>query len=186
MSVSNFTSIIKLEEIKPPQTSTFVKIDSAEKLKVVKKLSFIVPNTFKGRDNKKLLTSKNLLQMDLLRSTILGKNYTKNESTGTGSLNNSSLQLTRLDYDTVELEDGEVFEADTFADVFFVCGLTKKNAKVISDSEGLEPPCKHKECGILRSYRPDILHRYPQINYKSLNLCSSVFIVNIDVIFLFP
>jgi hypothetical protein len=112
--------------------------------------------------------------MDLLRSAILGKKDTKLESTGSCSLNNSLLQYTRLDYDNVDLEEEEVFEAETFADVFYVCGLPKKNAKVISDSQDLESPCKHKECGILRSYRPDILHRYPQMNYKALNLCSSI------------
>jgi hypothetical protein len=164
ISVPDLSSIIRLEQIKP-------SIESPQKAKLVKKLSFMVPNTFKGRDKKKLFTSKNLLQMDLLRSSILGNK--KEESTDTNSLNNSLLQLTRLEYDTIDLDLGEVFEADTFTDVFFICGLTKKNAKVISDSEDLEPPCKHKQCGILRSYRPDILHRYPELNYKDLNLCSS-------------
>jgi hypothetical protein len=182
LSVPDFSNIIKLEEIKAPIT----KLESPSKAKLVKKLSFVVPDNFKGRDKKRLLTTKNLLQMDILRSAILGKKETKNESTGTCSLNSSLLQYNRLEYDNVDLEEGEVFMADTFADVFFVCGLPKKNAKVISDSQNLESPCKHKDCGILRSYRPDILHRYPQINYKSLNMCSSVIVSNIDFIFLFP
>ncbi len=170
LSLQDNSLKMRIDNILPKEV-----IKSPEKPNNPKKLSFVVPDSFKERDKKRLLTSKNLFQMDMLRSAILGKKESlKNESTMPTSLNNSLLHFTRLDYDTIDLEEGEVFEADTFADVFFICGLPKKGAKVITDSHTLEAPCKHKDCGILRSYKPDILSKYPQINYKSLSLCSSV------------
>ncbi len=174
MSNKDFKIKIDLEEIMAS------KEKSPERPKLQKKLSFLVPDSFKGRDKKKQLTTKNIFHMDILRSAVLGKKDSiKNESTlPSSTLSNSLLQYTRLEYDNIELEKGEVFEADTFADVFFICGLPKVGAKVISDSQTLEAPCKHKDCGIFRSYRPDILHRFPHTNYKSLNLCSSVLFYN--------
>jgi hypothetical protein len=99
------------------------------------------------------------------------------------SLQNASTTIvpsnnaTKLESEEISLEENEPYEQDSFADMFFIAGLPKKNAKVITDSRYFTAPCKHKDCSILHSYRADVLYRYPLSNYKGLNLCSSVFLL---------
>jgi hypothetical protein len=80
----------------------------------------------------------------------------------------------KLESEEISLDDSELFEHDSFADLFFIAGIPKKNAKVITDSKYFTAPCKHKDCSVLHAYRTDVLYRFPSSNYKGINLCSSV------------
>jgi hypothetical protein len=93
-----------------------------------------------------------------------------------------SSNATKLDCEEVTLAKNEVFEHDSFADMFFIAGIPKKNAKIIPDSKYFTAPCKHKDCSILHAYRTDILYRFPGKNYKGLNLCSSVLFVKLSIL----
>jgi hypothetical protein len=56
---------------------------------------------------------------------------------------------------------------DTFCEAFFVAGLPKRGAKVISNSEFLKSVCNHTTCSLLQSYKPEILNSFVK-NEKSL------------------
>jgi hypothetical protein len=96
----------------------------------------------------------------------------------TASIQNASTTIlpsanaTRIDYEERALDDHE--PDGSFADMFFIAGIPKQNAKVIPESKYLSAPCKHKDCSILHSYKPNIIHRYPQEDLKGLKLSSSV------------
>jgi hypothetical protein len=159
-----------------------IKLNSPKKNS--KKLAFNVPENFKGRELvKKMATSKVIIQMDNLRKIVLGKKESNKSielKQKTSNTNISAVQLTKLEYETKDMDDADLGFLESFADYFFICGVPKKNCKKIPDSEDLEPCCKHSDCGLLNSYRPDIIHRYPEVNNKVFNLCNSVIIVNID------
>lgn len=149
---------------------------------IIKKLNFEIPS-FGERHKQKLMSSKNLFNFDSLKKSVLG---TKNLEINTTDFNTmitdsrttvstyNSNQFTKLDYDPITLDENEVFVSESFADVFFIAGLPYKNSKVISESENFNPLCKHNECSILQSYKADILHRFPTVNYKGFELSSSV------------
>ncbi len=163
-------------EIKEKELPQPINLGSPKKPKF-KKLSFNVPNSFKERENKKMATSKLSLQMDNLRSKILTRKETNKvelDNKASPRTKISTMQLTRLDYELKDMDDSELGFLESFVDYFFICGVPKRNCKSIPESDYLEPVCKHKNCGLLKSYRPDILHRYPAVNNKIFNLCNSV------------
>jgi hypothetical protein len=172
--VSSLETINEKESIK----------DRKEKPKIAKKITFDIPNTFNGRNVKKMKTTKSLVKLDSLRKTILGIKEKEEENKiecnilvtepTAETLNNTVLQLNRLDYERIQLDDNEVFVGETFADMFFIAGLPFKGSKVITESEKILGPCKHKDCAILQSYRADLLHRFPNIDYKGFELNSHV------------
>jgi hypothetical protein len=84
-----------------------------------------------------------------------------------------SNNVTRIEYEERTIEN-ELPANESFADMFFIAGISKQNAKVIPQSKHFAAPCRHKDCSVLHSYKPTILHRYPQNDYKGLRLTSSV------------
>ncbi len=152
------------------------------KNKLLRKITFEIPQTFKGRPTKKMKTTKTLFRLDSFRKNIFGikeeeakvENNVLVTEKMAETINNSVLQFIKLEYENISLEENEVFVGETFVDVFFIAGLPYMNSKVMSDSEGRLGSCKHAECSILQSYRPDLLHRFPNIDYKGFELNSHV------------
>jgi hypothetical protein len=164
-------------EIIPPAETKSILLKSTNKPKEVRFVGFNVPDTFKSRDGHK---KNSTIGMDLLM--LLGKKETpKTEQTSAiSSLNISTLNLHKLDFEERSIDDPETGFIESFADYFFICGMPKTNGRNIPDSEDLLSCCKHKKCGVLRSYRPDILQRFPEGSNKVFNLCSSVMSFNLD------
>jgi hypothetical protein len=176
-----------------------VKKASTDSPLIMRKVSFNVsPEKVKNKPSTKenrfsLYQSNSLKESNSMG--LLGENTNKEkiscaviltETTKPSILNNSNSQNAstsllasnsiRLESEEITLQENEPFEQESFADMFFIAGIPKKNAKVVTDSKYFSAPCKHKDCSMLHSYKSDVLYRFPLSNYKGLNLCSSVYI----------
>jgi hypothetical protein len=143
-----------------------------------KKIELDIPFS---RNKSKHFSSKNLFGFESMRNKVLGKTLEINttefnqisDSRTTASTGDSRC-YTRLECESIVLDDNEVYVSESFADMFFIAGLPYKDSKVISDSDKFKAICEHSDCSILQSYKPDILHRFPIVNYKGFELNSSV------------
>ncbi len=170
----NFESITEKELIS----------EKKEKPRIAKKITFDIPTTFKGRNLKKMKTTKTIFQIDAFRKNIFGLKDDDNKiecnilitEPTAETISKTVLQFIKLEYENISLDENEVFVGETFADMFFIAGLPYKGSKVFTESDKLIAPCRHKDCSILLSYRPDLLHRFPGIDYKGFELNSHVII----------
>jgi len=66
-------------------------------------------------------------------------------------------------------------EEDFFCESFFIAGLLPDSkARIISDSENISSPCRHKFCSKLPAFKPEILFRIPEHDTYKLEINSLV------------
>jgi hypothetical protein len=178
------------KDIKPFSITETVKPDPP---KIFKMINFDIQTKRKTSNNVKdegicipLKTEGNLSHRERINCKVMITEPNKAFNTSV-SLQNASTTVipnnssVKIDYEEVILEDNELFEQESFADMFFIAGLPRKNAKVLTESKYSSAPCKHTDCSILHAYRPTVLHRFPTEDYKGLKLSNSVriFIFNV-------
>ena len=112
-------------------------------------------------------------------------NIVNNSSSINSSVYNNNLHYNILEHEDIRINQINKFENDTFCDMYFLVGLQPKKVRIISDSENFIPPCKHKNCGILNSYRPEIIEFFPLTNNDGIELNTSVFFINIIFFLIF-
>lgn len=61
---------------------------------------------------------------------------------------------------------------DSFCEAFFIAGLPQENAVTLPGGEDYLSPCRHDNCSMLPSYKPEIISRYPVNNSNRLELNS--------------
>lgn len=75
---------------------------------------------------------------------------------------------------------------DFLCEAFFTCGLSPNN-KVTLDSENSLASCRHPECSILPSMKPEILNSFPSKNQNfEINNTVRFIILKLDCFSLFP
>ena len=68
-------------------------------------------------------------------------------------------------------------KTNSFCKAFFISSLSKKNNKIIEDSEEILADCEHKECSLFPAFEPEIIYKYPEKDSKELevnNILASV------------
>ncbi|MCQ2819284.1 MAG: hypothetical protein MJ252_18630, partial [archaeon] len=61
-------------------------------------------------------------------------------------------------------------EEDSFCDGFFIASFSKKNGKVMENSEGFRASCGHEKCSSLPAMEPEVIFQYPGEEKSSLSL----------------
>ena len=96
----------------------------------------------KPSDNEYVNTIMNTGEFDIVDSSII-------------SLFESSMQ---------RIDEGDY---ETLCEAALIIGLPEDNSNLIPQSEKYPPNCQHKECSILSSFQPHILHYYLNPKHKS-------------------
>ncbi len=77
-------------------------------------------------------------------------------------------------------------KSDSLCEAFFSCGLSHNN-KIIVDSENSLASCRHPECSILPSMKPEILNRFPlKTPNFDINSTVRIKILILDCFSMFP
>lgn len=181
---------------------TFINVEPEKENKLGKNL--IVSNLSKNINEKKLFrnSSKSIVTVSSVFSDLNGdekrnhikltlnvqnnnsiNNIVNNPNSFNSSVYNNNMQYNILEHEDIRINQINKFESDTFCDMYFLVGLQPKKVRIISDSENYIPPCKHKNCGILNSYRPEILEFFPLTNNDGIELNTTVFLI--IIIFLY-
>ena len=98
-----------------------------------------------------------------------------NIKTNLNKSSNQSNQTLIIDHIELNYQDySELETGDNFIEAIFLAGLPKKDAKIMaeSDSKKFISSCKHTNCNILHSYKPEILIKFPSLGRSALDLTS--------------
>jgi len=108
------------------------------------------------------------------QNTIL-TNQSNSQNNNTIFSSNNVTHFSVLEHDEIDINKFDRNEyGESFCDAFFHAGLFPKKAKMIPDSENFIPPCKHKNCGILNAYRPEIINCFPSSIIDGIEINSTV------------
>ena len=76
--------------------------------------------------------------------------------------------------------DFEKLKGKNVCDAFIISGLDEKRMQFVKDSKTFNSSCAHPSCGILKAFKPKILHKFPSKQLKDLDLSETVYIFKIS------
>lgn len=173
-----------LSTIQEENTSSNYKINNDSSLIIVDKKedqeieSIVTPKKELKKDYKSHIIEKSPIHELKRNSESFCEKQTR--ILGGGSLsssNNSNIvqNFHILDSEKIEgIRNSKTAKSyETFCDAFFVVSLSTEKSEIIPGSDKFTAPCKHKNCGIFYSYKPEIVSKYPESS-EALDLSSNV------------